>query len=625
MFNFDKIISKKKNHLFGLFLLLIIGFVVFDNFSKAWIVESDSLHFYILARSGGFFDLIRNFFLSDLSLGRSTFFIAIWYRITFIFDNFIYFKTVYFLFLSLDIILFSFLLKKIFGFSKMFLFIPLLILLCFLQNSWHPNGVVVFSNVFSGSLSFLFLSLILYIKYLETNKKYYNFLSLFLYTCSLFTYELYVLYFLFFIAVAIKNLNKNNGFKDLINKIKFQVLLLSLYLFVYFLVKHFASSSYAGVTVSGRFSLINSVKTIWQFSVSSIPGYMLIFDKWAGNMELFKNTMFYGYRSILLNIQPIWIIKFVSVFSLFYIVTKNTKPEKNYKFYILNLILGITYFFIPPVLLSLTSHYQNIVLNNVFLSEPVTLFSFFAFVYVFVTLLIILIKLINNFYLKNYLLMFIGLCIACIGLAVDYSNFGYSQSQELSHYKWEIVNRFINTNEFNNIPENSFIYAPTLFNGIGTVVVDDDDYWSNYVYVKSGKKIIITKDISKISLNNGYFLKYDQQLKDKEQYLVFSKVFALDETKKLFYSSNADIYYYSKYNNFNILGYFDGSKCKKKEEIQIENKKVPDVSNNFVYNIDPSNFKVENSLKRINVSSQDKCGSLRLNDFVVFPGYINNQ
>ena len=68
----------------------------------------------------------------------------------------------------------------------------------------------------------------------------------------------------------------------------------------------------------------------------------------------------------------------------------------------------------------------------------------------------------------------------------------------MSDLKWQAVNRFLKTEEYSNVPENAIIYAPSLWNIIGSVGIHDS-YWSDYFRIISGKNVRVEKNSTQIS------------------------------------------------------------------------------------------------------------------------------
>ncbi|MFE5324201.1 hypothetical protein ACFQ88_36540, partial [Paenibacillus sp. NPDC056579] len=192
--------------------------------------------------------------------------------IPFLIDNTIYYKIVSFGSIIINYLLFSYSVYYFFK-SKKVTFIASLFFIVFLQNSWEHNLVTSYPFVFHTGLDFLLISLILYKKYLVEKQK----ISITISVCSLIIctlcYEMFLPYLiLFFIVSYVYSENRS------IKKVIFNVFPVIIYFIVYVLLylgfRIVFPSSYSGVQV-GQFSLLLTLKVIYQFSIASIPGYII--------------------------------------------------------------------------------------------------------------------------------------------------------------------------------------------------------------------------------------------------------------------------------------------------------------------------------------------------------------
>jgi hypothetical protein len=155
-----------------------------------------------------------------------------------------------------------------------------------------------------------------------------------------------------------------------------------------------------------------------------------------------------------------------------------------------------------------------------------------------------------------------------------------------------LYDKFVNSKEFLSIPENSVVYAPSLFKSIG-IVANFKPYWTNYTayrqgywinilnngrlipeYIKNplivfnhpGKKNIMIisnyNDLKKLLKGNNerlYYLKYSQEKKDPNQYLLFGKVTGYkDHGNDIdLYADTLYLFQLSKYREFLIFGTSD--------------------------------------------------------------------
>jgi hypothetical protein len=169
----------------------------------------------------------------------------------------------------------------------------------------------------------------------------------------------------------------------------------------------------------------------------------------------------------------------------------------------------------------------------------------------------------------------------------------------------------IETDEFISIPEYSVIYAPSLYGHIN-IAATFAPYWSDYIKSKTGKNITIlsTKEelvglnLHSTDKSNVYFLKYNQEVKNPNQFIVLSKISKIDMVlgEPVMYSRNVNLYTYSNYKKFLVLLNMQETHFRKKIKID-ENTLNP--SSNFIsYFIDKSDNRSP-FIKTMIHSSQD--------------------
>ncbi len=279
------------------------------------------------------------------------------------------------------------------------------------------------------------------------------------------------------------------------------------------------------------------------------------------------SAAFEGHRSsiihIVKNARVEWITKALISSYLVYHLIQHKSTNFSKRTYWLTALLSITLFIAPVFLIALTTKYQYWVVSAGSLAHTVTFFSYFGTV-LFFTILIIYVKQLFSSH-KLLLLLYavsVGLIIAITSFIVDYSNYHVTLSQTQSHLKWRTIDQLLKTGEFISIPENSVIYAPSLYGHIN-IAVTFAPYWSDYIKFKTGKNITIlsTKEelvglnLQGMDKSNVYFLKYDQEFKNPNQFIVLAKITKIDMVlgEPVIYSRNANLYTYSNYKKFLVL------------------------------------------------------------------------
>lgn len=568
----------------SIYPLLNVGLVINDDL----LIQNKSLIY-------NFIEVIKQGFEFTKNQGRTNFLGWISYEIPFIFNNFIYFKLVQIGAILVDILLLALLIRKLSDSLYLF-YLTLIFSIIGLQNSWEHNPITAFPGQFSIGIMMLLIALYLYTSYFETNKKILMVSSLLFFIYTLFSYEVYVLFSPLFWICSFLIIQKsgNVNVKYLIKRNLPLLYVCIGYVITYVVFRQIFGSNYEGAQIQTTFNLINSLKVIWQFSISALPSYFLFNDKYQYLLYIYSD--YFGNKNNFLNLfEPRieWIIKVSLLLILFYQLQNLQDSQKRSFKKLIFIFFGLLcYIFVPSVLLSLTPAYQTAVLEYEQLGMPVSFFSFF-----FIVLCLSLIFYISKLFITSKRVrkvIFILECIilAYISLSVDFTNHYISKYQKMSNYKWEVLNQFFDSSDFQNIPDGSIIYAPTLRYQIGSVGISDG-YWNDYFKNKTDKKLNIIDKLGEIGTQNFYFLKYVQASKESEQYLIFSKVNKIEGNE--YFSDSVSIYNLTKYDDFNILGQINTGAHM--TNVRLNNFKNVSTNNLFNFKIVTSDYTFVNKLK----------------------------
>ena len=119
----------------------------------------------------------------------------------------------------------------------------------------------------------------------------------------------------------------------------------------------------------------------------------------------------------------------------------------------------------------------------------------------------------------------------------------------MSHLKWKAFDAYMTTEEFNNIPDNSTVIAPTLWQHRGIVALTPD-YWTAYVKEKCGKSLKIVQNITEPSNRRVYFFSFIQEQKSPNQYMILAPL----TESRVCISRQYSFFSLSKYRQLNITG-----------------------------------------------------------------------
>lgn len=482
--------------------------------------------------------------------------------------------------------------------SKWLIPFTYLLSLVFLQNSWEHTPVSSFSGFFSFPILVLMSSIYIFIIYVELGNKKYLYLSLVSFIYVLLTYEVYIAYIIFYISLAFIY---RGGLKEALLLAKHHIIASVSYMLVFIVVYINKSSVYGGADISTELNILDSLEVIWQLSISALPTYFLFNDKYQYLFYIYSESINkdIGLNMILQSISVEFYFKAFIVFVVIFYLLNKIKVKNNIKWkYFLILII---YFFIPAVPLSITPQYIESVQNEGMLGVPITYFSYLTLVAIIVSLVIVVKKwaLKFNESFKIIINIILSIIIAVISMGVDFNNYYINKEQSKLASKWEVVNEFVNTDYYNNIPDGAFVISPTLYETKGSLGIHDG-YWTDYVQVKSNssKIVHIVRSIDQIPAEvNDYFILKFIQNEDilYKQALIIGLV---NKNVSDIHTNQVTIFDMSSDLEMTIYGVASSV-------IELTGGKVIEADGQFNVKADPSNYTIKDDLKIFNLSGNE--------------------
>jgi hypothetical protein len=473
-------------------------------------------------------------------------------------------KTVNILLLLLILILASGVIKQLFK-SKWLAYLSYLLLLTFISVKGNNNPIISFQWYFTGSFLLIIASVLFALKYGETKKKYFRIYSIALYALGLLFYEDYILY-LPIVMLASVNLNsdlKNTGLKTkLINVFKASlpfIITAILYIASYFSFRIFYPANYNGTSFANSFKIIDGLDTVFGLARGAYPCYFFFFGKtvfWDTSILLRNHIQNLGY--VLETANYLWYIKAIVTGILSYLFLSNTQI-KNIGRILIILIVAILYIYIPHIPLALTEKYTYLYpgMDNYI----TTFFAFFSVIFV-LTIIFSLVSFIKNKIIKKILIILIVVAISIGSILTDYINFHAVKGLQHPANTLNCMNKLIATNEFNSIPDNSFVYSPMLYSNADMYGFAYSRFkWGEYVYHKINKKIKFAANKEELiqainsNIENIYYLRYDYNKKDIDQFIALgsiSKESIIDSVNSQIFSNKVTCFYYSAHKDFSI-------------------------------------------------------------------------
>lgn len=534
---------------FVLFPLLNTGFTTSDD------LEISIQSFYPEA----FFNYALNL---SVSQGRlPSFFLQYLYWLPYIFHIDAVYQCFRLLPILLNTLLFAVVVTRFSGLNHLG-YLSAILYLTFLQNNWQHCLLTSYPFVFQSGLCCFFLSLLSFRNYAVTGRKKWAVICGVLYLFALITSETFVPYFLIFLCMALV-FQKTPAFPSPFSRFAFLTypvtLPLIIYLACYLLFRWVYPSGYSG-TQFAEFSIYKLIRVIVQLSVGTLPGIFYLVDSRTINATFDG----FGYHHVdlffLLNhLKADWIVKALlsSVFCTWLLGRQaNILPRKTA---VVAISIGLLFTVIPFILLGLTEKYFIWVVNYGLLSYVYSHAAFFGTILILSIILFQCRNLgLSNKIFRIFSMLMIGLVIATMSLLTDCYNYHVTIDQQLSHLKWKTMDRFFETAEFDKIPQNSILLAPSLWKNRG-IVSPNATYWSRYILAKTGKKIIaIQNEAQPIGNNNSndhppiYFLKFMQEQKSPNQILLLAQIDTVMEKK----AKEITLYSLSRYKEFTVFGHY---------------------------------------------------------------------
>ncbi|HPQ28240.1 MAG TPA: hypothetical protein PLQ82_07145 [Desulfobacteraceae bacterium] len=458
-----------------------------------------------------------------------------------------------------NFVLFFILLKTYFQ-SSSYAYFATVLSWSFLQNNWEHNLITSYPFVHNFAFSCFLLSLLCYYRFgIEKKAGIWPFLSGIFFFLSMIIYEAFVLYALIYLGLVIYLARSDYSGKKRLKRTA-QLLLpvvipLVLFLFCYFLFQSFYPGHYSGVKIA-QWSPGKTLRVIIQYSVGTFPGIFYFADSMSINATFDGFGIHQVGLSFFQYSRVEWIAKAViSALFCWLVLREKRAVLKGYGF-LGALISGAFLTVTPFVLLGLTPKYQDWVSRGS-LAYTTSFFSYFGTIIMISSIAFYINGIVRSRRIISRAYVFIVFCtIILFTMMTSYYNHYVTLDQQLSQIKWITVDRFINTAEFKNIPERSVIYAPSLWKARGIVALHPG-YWTDYVSQKSGKSVYVVKTPADMpgcqdseTSRHVYFLGFQQEQKEKNQYLVFAEL----EQSTLLTAKKVTLFSFSKYLDFTIIG-----------------------------------------------------------------------
>lgn len=518
-----------KSKIFALDIWLLLGLfaITFYPLTYTGYLTADDAGRHLEVLSGGLFNGAWG--IAEATGRINLFFHFVLTHIAYLVDHYIYRK--FFLILPhiIVIVLFALALKNYVK-SKAVSLIFLTLFLAFFTNSWEHNLYASYPFAFHVSIASIILSGYFLHKYLEEPRKIFLIMAVIAYCIAIFTYEQFVGYVIFFIALIFLRTRADNfSTKRFIMLSLPFFICTAFYLSIVVVFKHYVPGTYAGTTFA-TFDLVRIAKTFRVFFASAFPLYIPF--KYVGRIHHGTPNFNYSISSILANLQFIWIVKSLIVSALVvrilaksdYVPTR-MQILRQASTLLLLLIISIS-------LISLSVKYQDWVINSGVLAYSSS--SYVAQICAAALIALLLSYASNSKIAISFPFIFHGIAIASISyvvLVTEMHNADVLAEQKNSANKWAAINSLHKSGKLAAIPSGSIIYAPDFIN-TGGIVTMREDYWASFLALKYGVDLNITGQLNEFydpkHIGKRFELKYDSDYPNDKYSAVLSRALLSD-------------------------------------------------------------------------------------------------
>lgn len=383
--------------------------------------------------------------------------------------------------------------------NKNFACFTSVLLTLFLPVTFEHTVPNAFVGLLAGPAILLILSLIIYILYLKTGKKYLLLASMALYILSMMQYEFIVTYCLLFGILSCWEHYQRERRLDIrkaVRKMLIPLCCTLVYIAVYFSIQIFFPSNYAGNEI-GFVSISSSLKIILTLAKSSLPGYFLFNTKYQWLSQAYNGS---------LTLENVMVLRILLCGASLVFILKRLATGSNGKRLFLPCFSGVCllYMTAPSLPNSIAKLYQGGVNESSFTALPVTFFLYFASV---ALVSAILWNLLCRLKVNGQAVVI--LIVLFLGLNVQVMNEGLSKEQLKNYNNLVFIERAINSSVFDSL-RGKDIYSQDIFKTQNLLAIHDS-YWTEYA---------LTRGMALNLLNAEGNQEQIQLLSDDYQYIV---------------------------------------------------------------------------------------------------------
>lgn len=402
--------------------------------------------------------------------------------LTFISSNIFIFRTIDILIILFTILVFGQLVYK-YTRDKRLTLLSLLLTLSFIPITFEHAVPNAFVCVVCQPTVCLLSSLILFLDYLDKEKK-----STLVFSCILFfwgccLYEFIVTYTVAFIVIPLlkKDFEKGGVLKGIVKYSKSHVITALIYLIIYALQRMIFPSLYGGtqIRLTQPLKIIKVLAVEW---LSAIPGYYLTNPKYRYIYSIYRPEA--SVPAVLMIIIFVLCFGYICSMLLFRAGDGQKRPVGRKK--TLLILLMLFYTVIPVLPNAITELYQETVSTGNFTSIPVSFPLYLAMMFLVTVLMEEICK-------KTTALKCIAAAILVIlGTGIFYTNTVVAAEQYRNYNRFVAIEEMLASDYWQQF-DSLAIMAPNFYETKNNLAVREG-HWTDFAQLRSGKDIAVQSD-----------------------------------------------------------------------------------------------------------------------------------
>jgi len=434
-----------------------------------------------------FFEFLLNELNGWIQSGRILFGYSLIYSLYIFSNSFIFFKTLTFLVVLLSYYSFFIFLNTIDNNKINNTFILILVSLCLQLRYWHDPILIFPSHIIPLLFLFLMCSLILFNKYLKTQKKFFIVLSSFFYLICLVFYELSLTFILLY-AVYLNRKKKLIFLRDITNHLIIFILFLSILFYIKYIANISVSIGYESIDFSNLSVVLKA------FIIQLIGMFPLSYSFFTTHIRLLDINLLDCFFTLLF-----FIFLFTLIFN-FYLNKKYIKSTPRYLF--------ISFFLIvfPALVSAISVHNIEIVNSGLGFAYSPVIFQYFGFgIIIFLVFNYIISKLNNKIFKLIIIFLITFLCSFIFLFNISNSKTVINQANQNHYYPQKLQQDFFNSNLSNKIKAGDIVYRIMRY--------PNDWKWSYFSKIK-GRIFLCDPGIKSLVINKEEYDNFYKCIRD---------------------------------------------------------------------------------------------------------------